>query len=665
MKKPRIFIGSSSEAVKREIVIGVVNLIKDFSDPYDWSQTFKINDITIESLIAESKTSDFAIFLFCKDDEGVSKEVECQFPRDNVILEAGLFMGELGRERVFTLVEEGVKTPSDLLGVTLPTFEYSDNPTIRNSSIKNEIGKIRRIVESVGTRDVLLPELMLPQVDELAGLEDVIKHEYERAKSKYTWTHKYHITEERIPHLEFYSNESCIRAYVGGLANVKNCYWTTTAFSSAFWTKRNESRVMAANFSMMGNIAQNKGNARRLFILDSPLSVYIQLLKDSIASLRDKNQDGIIDDRVNELKFLKRAIERQLDSGYEVRAVYDADEYEDLPTDMGFDPRCSELALYDEHRVDVFKSGSSGELIEVSTYSHFTDNFEVFQSKSREYFENCWNKSDDIREVLERIEDALDHAVKKIDYRSSWLGFYESDLDEDDRKLKLLEIECFEERVKNHSSNLWGGVKKYLDIGTCTGRYMFAMVEGIAADGEILGIDDDSDCIDFSQSKLRKLRETGKVGDQLIQIERADFVARKIPDVLTDKKYDVITCMLGTLSHFGERRIADAEALDTAIGRMAKLLSPKGVLFISNWNKSSVNEGKMLSIYSDHNRRQLAMWTPTKNRLKEIFNKYELKITYEATIYSRLDFFQLAHSNIDSSKKSNNTNPADAKKRRG
>lgn len=60
-----------------------------------------------------------AICLFTADDFGRAKsdETEQTRARQNVVLEAGYFMGKLGRNRVVILADEGIEMPSDLSGI--------------------------------------------------------------------------------------------------------------------------------------------------------------------------------------------------------------------------------------------------------------------------------------------------------------------------------------------------------------------------------------------------------------------------------------------------------------------------------------------------------------------------------------------------------------------
>lgn len=60
-----------------------------------------------------------AICLFTSDDFGRAKNEKQERPRarQNVVFEAGFFMGKLGRDHVILLAERGVDIPSDLKGV--------------------------------------------------------------------------------------------------------------------------------------------------------------------------------------------------------------------------------------------------------------------------------------------------------------------------------------------------------------------------------------------------------------------------------------------------------------------------------------------------------------------------------------------------------------------
>ena len=80
---------------------------------------------TIIEKFEENSDVGAAICLFTGDDIGKEKSetVEKQRARQNVVYEAGYFMGKLGRERVIMLVDEGIDLPSDLQGVVYTDSE--------------------------------------------------------------------------------------------------------------------------------------------------------------------------------------------------------------------------------------------------------------------------------------------------------------------------------------------------------------------------------------------------------------------------------------------------------------------------------------------------------------------------------------------------------------
>jgi len=75
----------------------------------------------IETLEQEAKTSHFAVVLMTPDDMGYGKVDGVEFikarARQNVIFEAGLLLGILGRDRVAILKKADTEMPSDAYGI--------------------------------------------------------------------------------------------------------------------------------------------------------------------------------------------------------------------------------------------------------------------------------------------------------------------------------------------------------------------------------------------------------------------------------------------------------------------------------------------------------------------------------------------------------------------
>jgi hypothetical protein len=124
--KPRIFIASSSEGLEKARL--VKNELESIADCQIWNEGFfENNKSSFESLSEGSVLFDFAVLVATKDDKQIKRKVQEQIARDNIILEFGLYVGKLGRNRSFLLKEKGLDLPSDLYGITLPEFKIEIN----------------------------------------------------------------------------------------------------------------------------------------------------------------------------------------------------------------------------------------------------------------------------------------------------------------------------------------------------------------------------------------------------------------------------------------------------------------------------------------------------------------------------------------------------------
>ena len=149
--EPVLFLGCSTEAldIAREIQAGLTRdaLVQIWTDG-----VFHPSKSAIEDLCALTHNVDFAAVLLTPDDKTRSRHKQKMSPRDNVLLELGLMMGAIGRERSFFVVESGLdlKMPSDLLGITPISYQ----PIIRPEEIQARIGPVctemRRIVRQLG-----------------------------------------------------------------------------------------------------------------------------------------------------------------------------------------------------------------------------------------------------------------------------------------------------------------------------------------------------------------------------------------------------------------------------------------------------------------------------------------------------------------------------------
>src|SRR3981081_3063193 len=123
MSKPTVFIGSSIEGL--EVARAIQSELGRDAACSVWNQgVFGPSSYTLEVLEQEAATRDFAILVLTPDILQASRDVTSFSPRPNVLFELGLFMGRLGRRRVFAVQsrESPLERPSDLLGLTL--LEY-------------------------------------------------------------------------------------------------------------------------------------------------------------------------------------------------------------------------------------------------------------------------------------------------------------------------------------------------------------------------------------------------------------------------------------------------------------------------------------------------------------------------------------------------------------
>lgn len=149
-KRLNVFVGSSVEG------LGIAQAIQ-LELQYDatctlWYQgIFGLSKGTLEALVEKLDAFEFAILVLTPDDITQTRGEAVQTPRDNVLFELGLFMGHLGRDRVYVVYcdDKQTKIPSDLAGVTLATFLNPD-PTRKINSYS--IQELRPLIGPPSTR---------------------------------------------------------------------------------------------------------------------------------------------------------------------------------------------------------------------------------------------------------------------------------------------------------------------------------------------------------------------------------------------------------------------------------------------------------------------------------------------------------------------------------
>src|SRR6185295_16161042 len=116
MARRRIFIGSSKE--NKHIAESLAQDLADKGyDPRRWWHDFPPGSVTLDRLAEIAKSVDGAVFVCGKDDKTWYRGLTTDTPRDNIVLEFGMFVVILGRRRTIVVHEEGTRLPSDLDGI--------------------------------------------------------------------------------------------------------------------------------------------------------------------------------------------------------------------------------------------------------------------------------------------------------------------------------------------------------------------------------------------------------------------------------------------------------------------------------------------------------------------------------------------------------------------
>lgn len=147
----KIFVGSSSEAEQYDVEIR--KILENHPDitPISWKDEFTPGEFGLESLERIKKEVDASIIIASSDDKVWYRGTEAFAPRDNVLFELGLFISQLGKERVALILVENEKgekarIPTDLAG--LNQLDYVEGKSAGNEvaltkwllHLKREIG---------------------------------------------------------------------------------------------------------------------------------------------------------------------------------------------------------------------------------------------------------------------------------------------------------------------------------------------------------------------------------------------------------------------------------------------------------------------------------------------------------------------------------------------
>ena len=150
--RPSVFIGSSKEGFD---VAEAIQLNLDYvCEATVWSQgVFGLSQGTLESLVEKLDNFDFAILVVTPDDVITSRDTTSPSPRDNVLLELGMFIGAIGRQRTFIVSDraKSIKLPSDLAGITPATYQLHSDGNL-SASLGAVTTQIKSALNGLGRR---------------------------------------------------------------------------------------------------------------------------------------------------------------------------------------------------------------------------------------------------------------------------------------------------------------------------------------------------------------------------------------------------------------------------------------------------------------------------------------------------------------------------------
>lgn len=120
--EPRVFVASSVEA--EPLAQAIQQNLKGL-EVTPWKDAFRLGHNIIDELNRNLQRSDFGVFVFAPDDIVTIRQHRQKAVRDNIILELGMFIGRLGKERSFIVRPKGeeMRLPTDLLGVITAKYD--------------------------------------------------------------------------------------------------------------------------------------------------------------------------------------------------------------------------------------------------------------------------------------------------------------------------------------------------------------------------------------------------------------------------------------------------------------------------------------------------------------------------------------------------------------
>jgi prolyl-tRNA editing enzyme YbaK/EbsC (Cys-tRNA(Pro) deacylase) len=145
-RSPRIFVGSSREAEKIDRQVRKT-IEKLGGEAIHWGEISKPGDNILDVLVNLASSIDGALLIATPDDPKICRSVDCMSPRDNIILESGIFISKLGKHRTGIIHVESPKQssaslPSDLQGLTTIKY-FPDKPGTNECRLEAWLEEVR------------------------------------------------------------------------------------------------------------------------------------------------------------------------------------------------------------------------------------------------------------------------------------------------------------------------------------------------------------------------------------------------------------------------------------------------------------------------------------------------------------------------------------------
>jgi hypothetical protein len=158
--KPRVFVGSSAEFEDHAVATKKILEEDDTLSVTYWKDLPSAGSQTVFEILTKAAAEelfDFAVFVLSPDDVLTMRGERASVPRANVIFEIGLFIGALGRDRVFLMApgKQELKLPSDMGGIRHDTWVNGEQDA--KSAVRGAASAFRSAMEAMPARKAVNP----------------------------------------------------------------------------------------------------------------------------------------------------------------------------------------------------------------------------------------------------------------------------------------------------------------------------------------------------------------------------------------------------------------------------------------------------------------------------------------------------------------------------